>query len=442
MRLLTLLFLFLFFFNGCQGQKCSNKDEAIEIISSLPEVIKQEKIIDSVTNHKHGVSYIVEDEGINKKEYLRIKTGYNGEFRWETYYIFYIDKKTCSLYYYDTINGNLLTIEQWRNKSNKQKMNNMEVIEFNDLFNEGKIIKFTPKDLNNNTPEIQEFKEELELYEKHHPNIEDFDSDDLIVLINNETFFDLQHYVDSSWLQYFITKYKVDVTKLSNLMSEAIKKEDYNAVKILIEKGYVVSNIELNIVKETIEDKKFNIEENQKEGYESYLVENSKIDDILKIIKSKYLTNHIEDFDGYTNLRKEKNAQSDILQKIKSEEHIEVLDNTGDWFKVKTKEGKTGYVHKSRIKSSNSHSTSYKLYNRPDFQSYAQEVVAKGEIEYLHQVSGWDFVKVNGITGYLATDEAKKEKEETEKKRFSFLAEEEEIKDKNKKKGFWDNLFG
>lgn len=121
MRLLTSLLLLLFFFNSCQGQQCSNEDEAIKIISSLPEVGKQEKIIDSITNHKHGVSYMVEDEKINKKEYFRIKTGYNGEFHWETYYIFYIDKKTCSLYYYDTVSGNLLTIEQWRNKSNKQK---------------------------------------------------------------------------------------------------------------------------------------------------------------------------------------------------------------------------------------------------------------------------------------------------------------------------------
>ncbi|WP_042721259.1 SH3 domain-containing protein [Flavobacterium sp. B17] len=59
----------------------------------------------------------------------------------------------------------------------------------------------------------------------------------------------------------------------------------------------------------------------------------------------------IEDPDGFTNLRKEKNASSEILQKIKSGENIEVLDNTGDWFLVKTQQGNRGYVHKSRIKS-------------------------------------------------------------------------------------------
>lgn len=59
----------------------------------------------------------------------------------------------------------------------------------------------------------------------------------------------------------------------------------------------------------------------------------------------------IQDPDGFTNLRKEKNAKSEVLQKIKTGVQIEVLDKTGDWFLVKTKEGKTGYVHKSRIKS-------------------------------------------------------------------------------------------
>lgn len=152
-------------------------------------------------------------------------------------------------------------------------------------------------------------------------------------------------------------------------------------------------------------------------------------------------TYFIQDPDGYTNLRKEKNSSSEVLQKIKSGEHIEVLDNSGDWWQIKTKEGKTGYVHKSRVKSGNNHSTSYKLYSRPDFQSYAQEVIIKGEIEYLHQVSGWDFVKVNGITGYLATEVLKKEQQEIEKKKYTFLADEDEVKNK-KKKGFWDNLFG
>lgn len=58
----------------------------------------------------------------------------------------------------------------------------------------------------------------------------------------------------------------------------------------------------------------------------------------------------IQDLDGFTNLRKDKSTTSEVLQKIKSGEQIEVLDNSGDWFLVQTKEGKKGFIHKSRIK--------------------------------------------------------------------------------------------
>ncbi|MDN3694160.1 SH3 domain-containing protein [Chryseobacterium tructae] len=59
----------------------------------------------------------------------------------------------------------------------------------------------------------------------------------------------------------------------------------------------------------------------------------------------------VQDADGYTNLRKDKNSSSQILQKINTGEQIDVLDQSGDWWLVVSKEGKKGYVHKSRIKS-------------------------------------------------------------------------------------------
>ncbi|MDM1553161.1 MULTISPECIES: SH3 domain-containing protein [Chryseobacterium] len=62
-------------------------------------------------------------------------------------------------------------------------------------------------------------------------------------------------------------------------------------------------------------------------------------------------TYYIQDADGYTHLRKDKNASSQILQKINTGEQIEVLDQSGDWWLVVSKERKKGYVHKSRIQS-------------------------------------------------------------------------------------------
>ena len=60
---------------------------------------------------------------------------------------------------------------------------------------------------------------------------------------------------------------------------------------------------------------------------------------------------YIDDPDGFTNLRRSKTTASEIIQKIKSGAQIEVLDDSGDWFSIKTKEGKEGFVHKSKIKS-------------------------------------------------------------------------------------------
>lgn len=87
------------------------------------------------------------------------------------------------------------------------------------------------------------------------------------------------------------------------------------------------------------------------------IISDDKISDDLKKDILQKLNNlnifEISDPDGYTNVRKEKSTSSDILQRIKSGEVVEVLDNSGDWYLIKTKEGKEGYVHKSRVKVSN-----------------------------------------------------------------------------------------
>lgn len=57
----------------------------------------------------------------------------------------------------------------------------------------------------------------------------------------------------------------------------------------------------------------------------------------------------IQDPDGYTNLRKDKNTTSSILEKIKTGEIVEVVQQSGDWYLVKTKSGNQGYVFKTKI---------------------------------------------------------------------------------------------
>ncbi|KIX19817.1 hypothetical protein SY27_17360 [Flavobacterium sp. 316] len=236
-------------------------------------------------------------------------------------------------------------------KTNTTNTMNTEKIDFNQLFNDGSIIEFSPKDINNDKSEIKEFKSKLNAFILEYPLKENFDNKNLLKLINNETFFDSQHYSNSLWLAFFIEKYTIDVTTLNELMNLAISQEDFEAIKILIKKGYVVSMSELNKIKETKEFINTKIEQDKDEPFESYLKKESKIREIEVLLNQKYASNHIQDSDGYTNLRKGKGTNFDVIEKITTNTKINVLNNTDDWYLVKTKSGVEGYVHKSRIVS-------------------------------------------------------------------------------------------
>ena len=87
------------------------------------------------------------------------------------------------------------------------------------------------------------------------------------------------------------------------------------------------------------------------------------------------------------------------------------------------------------------------LHNHPTFESFSREILAKGEVEILHTTNGWDFVKIDGTTGYRPTEELIQETKEIEKQKNiqknqrSFLADEEDLKPQ-KEKGFLGGLFG
>ncbi|WP_312390689.1 hypothetical protein [Chryseobacterium sp.] len=80
------------------------------------------------------------------------------------------------------------------------------------------------------------------------------------------------------------------------------------------------------------------------------------------------------------------------------------------------------------------------IYDRADFNSFSTEITVKNEIEYLSKISGWDFIRVDGRVGYLPNEQVFQEVAKTERKKHSFLADDEPLPEK--KKGFWDRLFG
>ena len=70
----------------------------------------------------------------------------------------------------------------------------------------------------------------------------------------------------------------------------------------------------------------------------------------IEVYLKAYPHYYISDPDGYTNVREGKSISSKILGTVKSGEKIEVLDTTGNWWQVMTKDNEIGYIHKSRIK--------------------------------------------------------------------------------------------
>lgn len=353
-KILFSLYFFLCIIS-CDGQKKVKKcdtDGAINTINSLQEVQKQSKYVDSISLNKKHLSFMTDSLEIENKQYYRVKTGYNGQFHWETYTIFYIEKNNCNNILVDeVVSGEIISLDKWRILNKKvKKMNNtnnsIHEIGFNELFSDGSNITFTPKDLEKKESNIQSFKSKLQSFESSNPKPSDFEIGDLLLLINNETFSNNERFVNSSWLEYFVNKYNFNKTILDSLMNTAIMQEDLSAIKIL-SKNYIFSKKQLD---EAMDKKEYKNSLKGKIDIDQYYDPSfSKIDEIVPLINNSFLRNHIQDPDGYTNLRKDKNTSSEVLQKIKSGEYIEVLDNSRDWFLVKTKEGIQGFVYSNRV---------------------------------------------------------------------------------------------
>jgi hypothetical protein len=58
----------------------------------------------------------------------------------------------------------------------------------------------------------------------------------------------------------------------------------------------------------------------------------------------------INDPDGYTNVRRMQSAASDILTKVYEGEQFYTYAQDDNWWRIKTKDGKIGYMHVSRIR--------------------------------------------------------------------------------------------
>lgn len=101
---------------NCGLENAENK------IFQLEEVVSKNKLIDSISNHKNGISLMSDSLQIDKVNYYEIKAGYNSEIRYETYYIFYVEKGNCNnIKIFEPIEGNIIKLSEWRINNKKKE---------------------------------------------------------------------------------------------------------------------------------------------------------------------------------------------------------------------------------------------------------------------------------------------------------------------------------
>jgi hypothetical protein len=78
----------------------------------LPFVIKSDKYIDSISDHKKGIAFLLDNPGPDEKG-ISVQAGYNGDQRFETYYRFEVDPKNLDIKVYDPVSDKKLTVKEF-----------------------------------------------------------------------------------------------------------------------------------------------------------------------------------------------------------------------------------------------------------------------------------------------------------------------------------------
>ncbi len=97
----------------CKSQNtdnCSKKDAYNKVI----QIQEVRKAVDQYKDSNQKIVFNISEGVYDNRKYYIIKEEQEGEFHNSVWNIFYINKKTCSVYYYDTVDGNLLTLDKWR----------------------------------------------------------------------------------------------------------------------------------------------------------------------------------------------------------------------------------------------------------------------------------------------------------------------------------------
>ena len=88
------------------------EDKITAALRKLSFVKKSDKYIDSLSNHKHGIAFLLEEPGKDETD-IPVQAGYNGNERFETYYRFFVNPKTLEIKVYDVVEDKKLTLKEY-----------------------------------------------------------------------------------------------------------------------------------------------------------------------------------------------------------------------------------------------------------------------------------------------------------------------------------------
>ena len=88
----------------------------IDRLHLLPEIKEKNRYIDSLANHKHGISFITLKKPKSEKDYYWIQAGFNGDIRFETYYNFYVYYPKMKIEIFDPTSNKAYSLSEWRKK--------------------------------------------------------------------------------------------------------------------------------------------------------------------------------------------------------------------------------------------------------------------------------------------------------------------------------------
>ncbi len=101
-------------------EKFLTEDEVVDLVLALPITQKVYSQIKKATQGQGGVSVIVEPQEVVEQgqKYYVVRIGYNGNDRYETYHLLYVNKQDRSdIRIEDPIEGTIIPLAQWKEEN-------------------------------------------------------------------------------------------------------------------------------------------------------------------------------------------------------------------------------------------------------------------------------------------------------------------------------------